>query len=141
MLADTGGNTGSQAATVVVRALALKEISAADAFRVLAKELGVALLLGLVLGVLATGRVLLFTRGAELPLGMRVYDLALAVSLALSLQVVSSTVIGAALPLAAAKLKIDPALVASPMLTTVVDITGLLLYFSIAKVLLGGFLG
>lgn len=141
MLADTGGNTGSQSATVVVRALALKEISAADALRVLAKELGVALLLGLVLGILAAGRVLLFTRGAELPFGMRVFDLALAVSLALSLQVVSSTVIGAALPLAAAKLKIDPALVASPMLATVVDITGLLLYFSIAKVLLGGFLG
>lgn len=137
MLADTGGNTGSQAATVVVRALALKEISPKDAFKVLWKELRVALMLCVVLGLLAFGRVLLFTAGADLPAGMTIFNIGTAIALALSVQVVSATVIGALLPLTAAKLGVDPALVASPALTTVVDITGLLIYFSIAKLVLG----
>jgi magnesium transporter len=137
MLADTGGNTGSQAATVVVRALALKEIDYADAFRVLWKELKVALMLSLVLGILAFLRVLVFTSAAQLPPGMAMMDIGLVIALALSIQVLSATVIGAALPLVAARFGADPALVASPALTTAVDITGLLIYFSTAKLLLG----
>ena len=137
MLADTGGNTGSQAATVVVRALALKEIDFTDAFRVLWNELKVALMLSLVLGFLAFLRVLVFTSAAQLPLGMAMMDIGLVIALALSIQVLSATVIGAALPLVAARFGADPALVASPALTTAVDITGLLIYFSIVKLLLG----
>jgi magnesium transporter len=137
MLADTGGNTGSQAATVVVRALALKEIAYTDAFRVLWKEMKVALMLSMVLGFLALLRVLVFTSAAQLPLGMDMLDIGLVIALALSIQVLSATVIGAALPLVAARFGADPALVASPALTTAVDITGLLIYFGTAKLLLG----
>ncbi|WP_143340868.1 magnesium transporter [Dethiosulfovibrio salsuginis] len=135
MLADTGGNTGSQSATLVVRALATKEISSEDLLRVLWREFLVALPLGAVLAVLAFARVYLFA--PEMPEGSSLIVLGLAVGLALGAQVVTSTLFGALLPMGAAKLKLDPALVASPALTTVVDITGLLIYFTIAKSLLG----
>jgi magnesium transporter len=137
MLVDTGGNTGSQSATLVVRALALNEINPGDIFRVLFKEFQVSLLLGIVLGALAFGRVLVFGGGSSLPAGFTVWNIGFAVSLALSLQVISATLIGVLLPMGAAKLKLDPAVVASPALTTIVDITGLLIYFTTAKIVLG----
>jgi len=75
--------------------------------------------------------------GSEIPAGYSLSRIGLAIAVALALQVVTSTLIGALLPLAAAKLKFDPAVVASPALTTIVDITGLILYFTTAKMLLG----
>lgn len=137
MLAGTGGNTGSQSATMVVRALSLKEITPKDALLVLWKELRVSLMLGLVLGLMAFLRVVLLSPASQAPEGITMVSIGLAIAVALSLQVISATVLGAALPLAAAKLGTDPALVASPALTTVVDITGLLIYFSTAKLMLG----
>lgn len=137
MLVATGGNTGSQSATMVVRALALKEIDARDVWRVVWKELRVALILCLVLGLLAFSRVMLFSGSTILPVGLSMLQVAVAITLALAVQVVSATVIGALLPILAARFGADPALVASPALTTIVDITGLLIYFSIAKVVLG----
>jgi magnesium transporter len=137
MLAGTGGNTGSQSATMVVRALSLKEITPKDALPVLWKELRVSLMLGLVLGLMAFLRVVLLSPASQAPGGITMMSIGLAIAVALSLQVISSTVMGAALPLAAAKLGADPALVASPALTTVVDITGLLIYFGTAKLMLG----
>ncbi len=137
MLADTGGNTGSQAATLVVRALALGEITAKNVFQILRREFVVAVLLGTLLSGLAFGRVMFFGGGSLLPEHVSLVRVALAVSIALGLQVVSSTLIGALLPLGASKMKWDPALVASPALTTVVDITGLLIYFTTAKLVLG----
>ena len=137
MLADTGGNTGSQSATVVVRALALKEIEPKDTLKVLWKECGVGLLLALVLGVLAFVRVYFMSNPSQIPPGLDVVRIGLAIGLALGVQVVSATLIGALLPLLAAAVKLDPALVASPALTTVVDITGLFIYFSTAKFILG----
>ena len=137
MLADTGGNTGSQSATLVVRALALREISPRDIFRVLAKEFRVGILLALLLGIIAYGRVILFGGGATVPKQHSLSAIGLTIALALGLQVVTSTMIGALLPLAAARAKFDPAVVASPALTTLVDITGLLIFFSTAKWLLG----
>uniref|UniRef100_A0A7C4GGB2 Magnesium transporter MgtE n=1 Tax=candidate division WOR-3 bacterium TaxID=2052148 RepID=A0A7C4GGB2_UNCW3 len=136
MLADTGGNTGSQSATLVIRALALKEISPRDLLRVLLKELQVALMLGLLLGALAWGRVLLFHGRASLTGGHPLWLIGVAVAAALAIQVVTSTLIGAVLPMAAAKLKFDPAVVASPALTTIVDITGLFIYFTTVKLIL-----
>lgn len=138
MLADTGGNTGSQAATLVVRALAIQEITARDILKVLWKEIRVALPIGLVLSVIAFGRVLFFAgSSATVAEGVSTVDIGVAVSIALGLQVVSSTLLGAVLPLGAARLKLDPAVVASPALTTAVDITGLLIYFSTVKIVLG----
>jgi magnesium transporter len=137
MLADTGGNTGSQSATLVVRALALKEISPKDIMRILAKEFQVAVLLALLLGVIAYGRVILFGGGSTLPEQYSLSTIGIAIALALGLQVITSTLIGALLPLAAARAEFDPAVVASPALTTIVDITGLLIYFLTAKLILG----
>jgi magnesium transporter len=137
MLADTGGNTGSQSATVVVRALALKEIVPRDVVKVMLKELKISVLLAVVLGVLSWGKVLFISAGATIPSGFSLDRIGFAIAVALSIQVVSSTLIGAVLPLAAAKMKFDPAVVASPALTTIVDITGLFIYFSTAKMMLG----
>ncbi|MCE1205997.1 MAG: magnesium transporter [Spirochaetia bacterium] len=136
MLADTGGNTGSQSATVIVRALALKEIMPGDAFKVLWKELRVALLLGLVLAALAFIRVLFTGNHVPMPGTINILDIGTAIAIALGIQVVSATIIGALLPLGAAALGADPALIASPALTTIVDITGLLIYFTTARMIL-----
>lgn len=137
MLAAVGGNTGSQSATVVIRALALEEISALDALRVVWKELRVSLLLGLTLGSLAFAKVFLLTGADAVPPGHAVHRIGATVALALGLQVVSSTLFGALLPLIASRLRLDPAVVASPALSTIVDITGLLLYFGLATWILG----
>ena len=136
MLADTGGNTGSQSATLVVRALALGEVEPKHVLRVLFKEFKVSSMLALVLAGVAFGRVMLLGGGSTMPEGTSLAWVGLSISIALGLQVVTATLIGAMLPLFAAKLKLDPALVASPALTTIVDITGLLLFFGIAKLLL-----
>jgi magnesium transporter len=136
MLADTGGNTGSQSATLVVRALALKEITHKDIMRILLKEVQIGLLLGVLLGAIAFGRVLFFGAGSSGPGGFSIGMIGTAVSVALTLQVITATVIGALLPLFAARLKLDPAVIASPALTTVVDITGLLIFFTTAKIIL-----
>jgi magnesium transporter len=137
MLIGTGGNTGSQAATVVVRALALRQIKAADVFRVIWKELWVSIMLSLILVVVSLVRVVLFTPSIETTGGFSLGRVSTVVALALGLQVISATLIGALLPLFASKLKIDPAVVASPALQTSVDITGMLIYFTTAKLLLG----
>jgi len=137
MIADTGGNTGSQSATVVIRAMALGEITPRDAAKVLFKEVKIAFLLSLVLGVLSWGKVMFLSQGTAIPAGFSLFKIGVAISVALSLQVMTATVIGAMLPLGAARMKWDPAVVASPALTTIVDISGLLIYFTIAKLLLG----
>jgi magnesium transporter len=137
MVADTGGNTGSQSATVIVRALALGDVRAGDALRVLFKEFRVSLLLALILGVMAFAKVLFLSSGSDVPPGFSLPWAATAIAVALSIQVLTATSIGALLPLAAARLKLDPAVVSSPALTTVVDITGLLIYFNTTRLILG----
>jgi magnesium transporter len=137
MLADTGGNTGSQSAALVIRALAVNEITPKDFFLVLFKEMKVAILLGLMLAVFVYARVMLFTHTSGSPAGYSVVTLGIAISAALCFQVFTATLIGATLPMIAAKLNKDPAVVASPFLTTTVDITGLLIFFSTAKYVLG----
>lgn len=137
MVADTGGNTGSQSATVIVRALALGEVTPKDIGKVLLKELKISLFLSVVLGLLSWGKVMFLSRGSDIPLGFSLSAIALVISLALGIQVITSTIIGALLPLLAATMRWDPAVVASPALTTIVDITGLLIYFTTAKTLLG----
>ncbi len=135
MVADTGGNTGSQSATLVVRALALDRLNPRNLLTVLWKEFRVSIGLGLALALVTFGRVLVLDVG-EIPPELTVLRVGGAISLALGLQVVSATLIGAFLPLVAAAAKLDPAIVASPALTTVVDITGLLIFFTTASMLL-----
>ncbi len=137
MIADTGGNTGSQSATVVVRALALGEVKPRDILKVLYKELQISLLLAAVLGVLSWAKVMFLSHNSQIPAGFSLFHIAEVIGIALAAQVVTATLVGALLPMAAARLKLDPAVVASPALTTIVDITGLLIYFTTAKLMLG----
>jgi magnesium transporter len=134
MVADTGGNAGSQAATVVVRALALGQITVRNWFIILWKEAKISLLLAVCLGLLAYGKVLFLSWETDIPSAYSLTVIAFAISLALALQVVTATVIGAGLPLLVKRFGGDPAVAASPAITTVVDITGLLIYFGTAAI-------
>ena len=145
MITDAGGNTGSQAATVVIRALSLGEVSVKDWLFILFKELKVAFMFVLCLFFLGFLKVLLFSgllgeilfKGNTLPLPAEgLYHLALVIAIALSLQVMTSTLIGAGLPLLIKWRGGDPALAASAAITTIVDVTGLFIYFNTAMVLL-----
>jgi len=133
MVADTGGNVGSQAATVIVRALALGEFSVREWLKVIWKETKVSSLLALCLGVLAFAKVLFLSWETEIPAEYSLVKIAFVISLALSFQVITATLIGAALPLIVKAFGGDPAVAASPAITTVVDITGLLIYFGVAS--------
>ncbi|TVQ20473.1 MAG: magnesium transporter [Bacteroidetes bacterium] len=135
MVADTGGNTGSQAATVVIRALALGQVTLKNWFSILYKEARISIMLALVLGVIAFGKILFLSWETEVPEQFSLLYLAIGISAALSLQVITSTILGAALPLIVKRLGGDPAVAASPAITTMVDITGLLIYFGMATLM------
>lgn len=137
MVADTGGNVGSQSAAVVIRALSLGEVSLQHFFRVLWKECRISLQLALVLALFAYAKVYFLSQASTIPPGLSLELVALAIALALAAQAVSSALIGASLPMLATRFGLDPAVVASPALTTIVDATGLLIYFMTAKAMLG----
>jgi magnesium transporter len=128
LLIGTGGNAGSQTVTTVVRGLALGEIRLRDTLRVLWREMSTGVLLGLLLGIVAFGRALLW--GANIPLALTVAITILAVC-------AWANTVGSLVPLAAQRLRIDPTVVSAPFITTLVDATGLIIYFVIAKMLLG----
>jgi magnesium transporter len=131
MLIGTGGNAGSQTTATVIRALGVGEIAPRDALRVLWQELRTGLLMGLVMAVAAFFYALLWSRGALSP-----QQLALAVSLSIAAILLWAMAMGSLLPLLAARVGIDPAIVSGPMMSTLVDATGLLIYFSIARLVL-----
>lgn len=136
MLMDTGGNSGSQSSVTVIRGLSLGEISFRDTLRVVWKEVRVGILCGLTLGVVAFGKIMLVDR---LILGNTsvTWYIALAVSLSMSLCIIVAKLIGCTLPILAKRLGFDPAVMASPFLTTIVDAVALLLYFFIAHSVFG----
>ena len=139
MIADSGGNAGSQSASVITRALALGELGLKDAWRIIRREFAISLGLAAILALVAMGRVWFFTSDHHLPDDLSVELVMLCISMALSIQVITSTLVGAGLPLIASYFKQDPAVVASPAITTLVDISGLLIYFFLAsKLLLNG---
>ncbi len=124
MIMGTGGNCGSQTSTLVIRGLARDEISTKDVFAVLWKELRVSLLVGVTLGVANCLRILVQYRNEP-----EVLRTGIVVSLALCGTVVAAKIIGCLLPLGAKSLKMDPAVMAAPLLTTVVDAVSISLYF------------
>jgi magnesium transporter len=128
LLIGTGGNTGAQTVSTIIRALALKEIRLSDTWRVVVRELGSGFLLGLLLGAVGVVRTLLW--GNELPLALTVGVTILAIC-------TWANTIGSLIPLVASRLKIDPAVVSAPLITTLVDATGLAIYMLVAKVILG----
>ena len=124
----TGGNAGTQTTAAIIRAIALGEIGLRDGLRVLLHELRTGLLLGAAMAVVAFVRAR--TWGATVPLS-------LSVGLSIMAIVVWANTIGSVLPLVAARLRIDPAVVSGPLMSTLVDATGLFLYFIIAGAVLG----
>ena len=129
MLMDTGGNAGGQASVTIIRGLALDEIEFGDMIRVIGKEIRVAALCGLTLAVCNFAKLMLFDK-----VGMSV---ALVVCFTLVCVVLIAKVVGCTLPMFAKKLGFDPAVMASPFITTIVDAISLLIYFQIATNLLG----
>ena len=134
MLMDTGGNSGSQSSVTIIRALSLGDVRFGDILRVLRKELTTALLCGVTLAAIAF--VKLMTVDNLLSGGVTL-TVALVVSLTLLCTVLAAKFIGATLPLIVHKIGLDPAVAASPMITTIVDAIALLVYFAIATALLG----
>lgn len=124
LLIGTGGNAGSQTVSTVIRALSLGEVRVNDVLRVVTKEVTTGLLLGVLLGVIAFFRARLW---GVTP------DVALCVALTILVVCTWANAVGALIPIAAQKLKIDPTVVSGPMITTLVDASGLFLYLTIAK--------
>jgi magnesium transporter len=135
MLMGTGGNGGTQVSVTVIRAISVGELKFKDVPRVVMKELFVGILCAISLGVVAFGKVMLvdnlIMQNAEATIFV-----ALAVALAVGLTIMASKLVGCVLPLVAKKLGFDPAVMASPFITTIVDILSLLLYFVVAQALL-----
>ena len=132
MLMGTGGNSGSQSATLVIRGLSIGEIELKDAIRVLWKELRVSVLMGIALSSLNFVRVLFEQRGNPLQL-----QVAITVSIAMVAVVVAAKCIGSMLPMLAKKLGIDPALMASPMISSLTDMVSIGTYLLLAGMILG----
>lgn len=137
MMAATGGNTGAQAAAVVIRALSLGEISDEDWLKIVFKEMKISFMLSVCVALLTYLKIAFLSFHSLLPEGFSMEYLAGIISLAIAIQVMTSAMIGAGLPLVVRRLGGDPAVVASPAITTIVDITGLLIYFTIASSTLG----
>lgn len=135
MLMDTGGNCGSQASVTVIRALSLGELEAKDIWRVLLKEIGAAMLLGVTLAAACFLKLILID---NLLFGFDGYTpmRCLVVSAALFFTVVIAKIVGCSLPILAKAVRLDPAVVASPFITTVVDALSLIIYCSIAVAVL-----
>nr|WP_302596728.1 magnesium transporter [uncultured Cellulosilyticum sp.] len=123
MLMDTGGNCGSQSSTLIIRGLALEEINFKDFFKVIFKEFRIALIVSVVLAVVNGIRILLMYKNLVL---------ALVVGCSLVCTIIIAKVVGCILPLIAKKCKLDPAIMAAPLITTIVDTFSVLVYFNIA---------
>ena len=135
MLMGTGGNSGSQSSVTIIRALSLGELEFADLPRVIWKEIRTAVLCGVVLGIVCFAKVWLIDK---LLLGNDDINLMInaVICLAMAVTVLAAKLVGAVLPMVAKAIKVDPAVMASPFITTIVDALSLLVYFLFAKLLL-----
>ena len=127
MLTDTGGNCGSQSSTLIIRGLALDEIKFDDIFKVMFKEFRIALIVGITLSI---------TNGIYIMIRYKNPMIAVLVGISLMATIMMAKIIGCVLPLFAKKLHFDPAIMAAPLITTIVDAGSILVYFSIATKLL-----
>ncbi|MCL2381478.1 MAG: magnesium transporter [Treponema sp.] len=126
---DTGGNSGAQSSTLIIRGMALGDIRLRDFLRVFWREIRVGVICALALSAVNFGRIYVMHGRSVL--------LALTVSLALICTVIVAKALGGLLPMLAKRLGIDPAMMAAPVITTIADAASLIMYFSIARVILG----
>lgn len=129
MLMDTGGNSGSQSSSLIIRGLALGQIKTGNILKVIGKEFSVGAIAGLALSLVNFFRIYYIEKTSM--------AVALTVSLTLFITVVLAKTTGGILPIAAQKLKLDPAVMAGPLITTIVDVVALIVYFSLATLFLG----
>ncbi len=129
LLLDSGGNVGSQSATIIIRSMAIGDVRLGQWFRTVSKEMLVGLALGATMGIAAS--VIGLYRGG--------WEVGLVVGLTMTAVVIFSNIIGASLPFLLVRMKLDPAAASSPLITTLVDILGLVLYFLLATLLLNSF--
>lgn len=125
ILIGTGGNVGSQTVSTLIRAIAVGEVQTHHLVRIITKELMTGALLGVVMGALMFGRALLVGDGST--------QLAWVVGLTIMILTVWSATVGALIPIVLNKLKMDPAVVSAPFISSLVDGTGLIIYFSLAR--------
>ena len=128
MLIAAGGNAGTQAATLVIRGMAIGEIDSRHWLKIATTELAMGLMLGVTIGLIGYGRALMMGESETL---------AITVSLSLLLVIMLAVLTGALLPLVLRRIKIDPSILSSPFITTMVDVVGLLIYFAVAAYFLG----
>ncbi|MBQ7083933.1 MAG: magnesium transporter, partial [Anaerotignum sp.] len=129
IITGTGGNAGSQASAMIIRGLALGEIQMRDTLKVVFKELRVGALCGIVLAIVNMARMTFFDNGTP-------FNIDLTVSISMGVAVVLAKTLGCSLPILAKAVKLDPAMMAGPLITTVVDAIALVVYFSIATTLI-----
>jgi magnesium transporter len=122
LLIDSGGNAGAQSATLMIRSLAIGDVKLSDWYRLIVKELLVSLLLGITMAF-----------GVAIIASFRAPDIIIVVSIAMILTVMTGSLIGLLLPFIFTKLKIDPATASAPLITSIADISGVIIYFSIAS--------
>jgi magnesium transporter len=137
LIISSGGNSGSQAATLVIRAMALGEVRLRDWWRVVRREMGTGLVLGLVLGLIGLLRILLWQSFGNV-YGEHYVRVGITVALSLVGVVMFGTIAGSMLPFVLRRLGADPASASAPFVATMVDVTGLVIYFTVARLLLGG---
>ena len=136
MIMGTGGNAGGQASATIIRGIALNEVEFKDTPKVIWKELCVGIIMGLSLGVICFGKIMLID-GLLLKTAGATFITALTISLSLCITLIFAKLIGAVLPLIAKKCKLDPAVMASPFITTLIDIISLIIYCNFALLFLG----
>jgi magnesium transporter len=137
LIISSGGNSGSQASTLIIRAMALGEVRIRDWWRVLKREILAGLSLGALLGFLGFLKIVLWPT-AETVYGPHYFQVALTVCFSLVGIVIWGTMAGSMLPLLLRKLKFDPASASAPAVATIVDVTGLIIYFTVASLFLSG---
>lgn len=138
LIISSGGNSGSQAASLIIRAMALKELQLRDWWYVMKKEMISGLLLGGILGLLGFVRIAIWQKTGIYDYGPYWIWVALSVSTSLLLIVLWGTLSGSLIPFLLRKLKLDPATASAPFVATLVDVTGLIIYFSISALFLAG---
>ena len=139
LIISSGGNSGSQASTLLIRAMALGEVRLRDWWRIFGREALTGLCLGAILGSIALARIIFWPARASL-YGSHYLLLAFTVSLSLVGVVLWGTITGSMLPMILRRIGLDPASASAPFVATLADVTGLVIYFTIAKIMLGGIL-
>jgi magnesium transporter len=135
MLMDTGGNCGSQSSTLIIRGLALEDIKFKDIFKVIFKEIRISFIVGVVLALVNSVRIYIMYQHESVPALL----LAFVVGVTLVCVVMLAKLIGSVLPMLADRIGLDPALMASPLITTIVDTCSVLIFFNIAMNVLSNY--